>query len=160
MQIKIRIAEAEDAAAACEVIRRSISLCCADDHHNDPEIISRWLANKTPENIAAWIVTKDSIALIAHRSGQTLGFALVVKDELALCYVVPQVLHQGVGKALLREAASQAIVRGVEVLRLDSTRTALPFYLRNGFSITGPSRSWAGLEAQPMNKNIVANIAL
>jgi hypothetical protein len=47
--IEVRDAVREDAPAACEVIRRSISELCEADHRNDPEILKRWLANKTPE---------------------------------------------------------------------------------------------------------------
>lgn len=50
----IRDALAHDAQAACAVLRDSISQLCVADHHDDPEILSRWLANKTPENVAAW----------------------------------------------------------------------------------------------------------
>ena len=44
--IEVRDAVREDAPAACEVIRRSISELCEADHRNDPEILRRWLANK------------------------------------------------------------------------------------------------------------------
>jgi GNAT superfamily N-acetyltransferase len=86
-----------------------------------------------------------------------LGVALLSGQELALCYVVPRALYQGVGKVLLQLAEKEASARGVDVLRLDSTRTAFPFYSRNGFSASGPVRRWAGLEAQPMSKRLLAN---
>jgi GNAT superfamily N-acetyltransferase len=38
------------------VIRRSISELCEADHRNDPEILRRWLANKTPEIGGSWII--------------------------------------------------------------------------------------------------------
>ena len=41
------------AEAACTVIRQSITHCCALDHGHDPTILMAWLANKTPENLAA-----------------------------------------------------------------------------------------------------------
>lgn len=86
-----------------------------------------------------------------------LGVVLISGDELALCYVVPGALYQGVGKTLLQSAEKAAAVRGVDILKLDSTRTALPFYSRHGFSVDGPIRKWAGLEAQPMSKRLQAN---
>ena len=43
----IRDAKLEDAVAACEVARRSIAELCEADHGGDPEIVARWLANKT-----------------------------------------------------------------------------------------------------------------
>ena len=156
MQLEIRPARVEDAAAVSELVRRSITVCCTADHGGDAALIARWTANKTPENVRHWLAAAGSIALVAHHSGQVVGFALVAGDELALCYVSPEVLHHGVGKALLREATLQVYARGVQVLRLDSTQTALAFYLRNGFSVQGPPRHWAGLEAQPMSKALGA----
>jgi hypothetical protein len=47
--MRIRNAVPEDAAAACEVMRRSIAELCVADHRNDPAILERWLANKTPD---------------------------------------------------------------------------------------------------------------
>lgn len=155
MQTRIRNATSEDALVICDVLRQSISACCGADHHGDPEVIAGWLANKTANNVGKWITAEGAIALVAYWGGTAVGFALVVGDELALCYVTPQVLHQGVGKALLQEAVSRARAQGVSLLRLDSTRTALAFYLRHGFSVTGPSKSWAGLEAQPMARSLV-----
>jgi hypothetical protein len=56
IEMEIRDAVPEDAPAACEVIRRSISELCRADHLNDPVVPRRWLANKTPEMVASWIV--------------------------------------------------------------------------------------------------------
>jgi hypothetical protein len=50
--MEIRDAFPEDAAAGCEVMRRSISKLCGADHRDDPVILARWLANKTPEIVA------------------------------------------------------------------------------------------------------------
>jgi hypothetical protein len=51
--MEIRAAVPEDALAACEVMRRSISELCEADHRNDPVILGRWLANKAPETVAS-----------------------------------------------------------------------------------------------------------
>ena len=53
LPIEIRHAVAEDPPAACEVLRRSIAELFVADHGNDPEILGRWLANKTPEIVAS-----------------------------------------------------------------------------------------------------------
>jgi GNAT superfamily N-acetyltransferase len=154
MTFEIRAAVPDDAAAICDVLRDSIQDCCKADHHDDPAIVERCLANKTTENVEKWVTASDSVALVATRAEDMLGFALLTGHELALCYVVPRALFQGVGKALLQSVEKAALARGVEVLTLDSTKTALPFYTRNGFSSCGPVRSWAGLVAQPMTKTL------
>ena len=81
-----------------------------------------------------------------------VGFALLARATLALCYVVPEALHQGVGHALLREAEAHARQSGLAALGLESTRTAEAFYRRNGYEPAGAVQSWAGLQAQPMRK--------
>ena len=63
--IEIRIAVAADAPTACEVLRRSITELCVADHSHDPEILGRWLANKTPEIVASWIARPDNSVLVA-----------------------------------------------------------------------------------------------
>ena len=55
IKMQIREAVAGDSEQACNVMRRSITELCAADHGNDSAILARWLANKTPENVAVWI---------------------------------------------------------------------------------------------------------
>lgn len=141
------------AGAACHVVRQSIAGCCALDHRNDPAILTAWLANKTPENLAAWMAAPGAVAWGAFRlDGGMVGFALLTHTTLALCYALPEALHQGVGRSLLNEAEAGARRLGVDVLGLESTRTAQAFYLRNGYEAVGAVRTWAGLQAQPMRK--------
>jgi hypothetical protein len=44
----IRDATPADAEAACKVMRQSIAELCEADHHDDPNILAAWLANKQP----------------------------------------------------------------------------------------------------------------
>ena len=151
----IRIAAPSDAMAICEVVRRSIAECCHADHRGDPKRIAGWLENKTPENTLAWLQVAHAVAVVAVRGGSVVGFALAHGDELALLYVVPEALYQGVGKALLRTVELRSIARGIATLRLESTRTARDFYARHGFTVSGPVQVWAGMEGLPMVKLLV-----
>ncbi len=157
MLIEIRTAAISDAVAICDVVRRSISECCVADHQNDHVALSAWLYNKTPENASTWVQSADAIAVVAVRNNSIFGFALSSGDELALCYVAPEALYQGVGKALLHTIETHSLSQGVRVLRLESTRTAQEFYARNGFTISGPTQVWAGMEGLPMVKHLMAN---
>lgn len=157
MQLHLKTLTGNDAEAACAVVRRSITECCAGDHQNNTATIDAWLTNKTPDNFRVWLSSLDAIALGAYLDCSLVGVALVSGSTLALCYVVPEVLHRGVGKRLLSEAEVRAVSAGIKVLDLESTRTADSFYRRNGFLPEGPVQSWAGLEAQPMCKRLIAN---
>ena len=117
---EVRRAPATEAAQACEVVRQSITHCCALDHQHNPAVLAAWLANKTADHLAAWMAAPHAMAWGAYRGGERgsdrsaeqastmVGFALLMQDKLALCYVVPQALHQGVGRALLLAAKGRA----------------------------------------------------
>ncbi len=145
---------ADAAEAACAVTRQSITHCCVLDHANDAAILTAWLANKTPENLAAWIAAPGAAAWGAYRGETMVGFALRAQATLALCYVVPEALHRGVGRALLQNIEAHAREVGLATLDLDSTRTAEPFYRRHGYVPHGVAQTWGGLQAQPMRKRL------
>jgi GNAT superfamily N-acetyltransferase len=114
---KIRAAVAADALAACEVLRRSIAELCVVDHDNDPEILGRWLANKTPEIIASWIARSDNSVLVAVEGDTILAVGSVTDGgEITLCYISPDARFRGISRALLgalenprRRARQQAL---------------------------------------------------
>ena len=62
-----------EAAAICEVLRRSIIELCVLDHQNDPVRLAEWLANKTPENVASWIADPDNRIFVAVAEGKVLA---------------------------------------------------------------------------------------
>lgn len=153
--VRIRSAVLGDAPAVCAVVRRSITECCIEDHHNDPELLGAWLGNKTVAAAEAWIQSSQTRCLVAEQDGVGLvGFAMLRGDQLLLCYLLPEVRLQGVGRALLQALEADAVSRGVSVLRLDSTRAAETFYRRNGFKAVGPRPSSRGLSGLPMSKAI------
>lgn len=147
MGIDIRIAAPEDAPAACAVLRRSIEECCALDHQNKRHILDAWLGNKTAQNVALWFSSPSNYALVAHSDGELVGVALLTQaGKLSLCYVLPEVLHRGVGKALLADIEAQARRWDISVLRLNSTASARQFYERNGYINAGKEQSCFGVE--------------
>lgn len=164
MGIDIRTAAPDDAFAACEVLRRSIAECCALDHQHRPEILDSWLGNKTPQNVASWFASPSNYTLVAERGGQLVGVALLTQaGKLSLCYVLPEALHCGVGKALLAAAETQARTWGIGVLRLHSTATAREFYARNGYINAGKEKSCYGVECdffwKKLNMDTASEIA-
>ena len=103
---------ADAAEAACTVTRQSITHCCVLDHANDAAILTAWLANKTPENLAAWIAAPGAAAWGAYRGETMVGFALRAQATLALCYVVPDALHRGWGGPCCRTSKPMPARRG------------------------------------------------
>src|SRR5436190_10493851 len=111
--MNIRDATPDDAAVACAVLRASITELCVADHRNDPGILGRWLANKTPEIVAGWAADRDSALLVAVDGAAILGVG-AVKDcgEITLNYVAPAARFRGISAALLAALETRAAQRG------------------------------------------------
>jgi GNAT superfamily N-acetyltransferase len=142
----VRDAKPEDAEAACEVMHRSITELCAADHGGDPDILARWLNNKTPQNVLGWIARPDSSLLVAVEGGAVLAVGMITDaGEVLLNYVSPDARFRGASRALLKALETHAQERGALVCTLESTETALRFYRSNGYSEAGPPTGKFGM---------------
>ena len=111
--MEIRAATLEDAAAACQVMRRSIAELCVADHRNDEAILTRWLDNKTPEIFATWIGRPDNSLFVAAEGDDILAVGSVTNaGEITLNYVSPDARFRGVSRALLGALEARAVERG------------------------------------------------
>lgn len=150
----IREATPADAALACEVLRASITELCIADHNQNPEILGRWLSNKTPENVAKWADNLGRSLLVAVEDGAVLAVG-GVKDEgeITLNYVSPKARFRGVSAALLKALEARAVARGAVEVTLLSTETAHRFYLSRGYRDMGPALGKFGTASSyPMAK--------
>jgi GNAT superfamily N-acetyltransferase len=155
MRVVIRVAESSDAVAACQVLCRAISECCAEDHRNDAEILTAWLGNKTPENVASWFDCAANFSVVAHTDDQLVGVAIMTRQgKIVLFYVAPEMRFTGTGKALLQALEAQAAKWALRTLQVASTLTAQAFYTRNGFAEIGSTRSAFGTNAVSLSKNL------
>jgi GNAT superfamily N-acetyltransferase len=142
----IRAACPADAAAACEVVRRSIVELCVLDHQNNPEWLADWLANKTPENFAAGIADPESRMFVAVSADTILAVGLVgTNGDIALNYVSPDGRFQGISRAMLRTLEDTARELGHRKVALTSTITAHAFYLTAGYTDCEPG-DWPRME--------------
>lgn len=154
--VEIRDARPGDAQAACEVMRRSIAELCGADHYDDPAILARWLGNKTPENVLAWMAQPATSVLVAAE-GETLLAVGAVTDagDIRLNYVSPGARFRGVSTALLAAMEARAAERGSRQCRLASTETARRFYLSRGYVERGPPQGGFGTAGgYPMTKDL------
>lgn len=156
MTFSVRAAKPEEAEAACCAVRASIEVCSAEDHGGDGARLDAWLKNKTPETFRTWIQSDKLYSVVVEESSKIVGFGMSAPGEVLLCYVAPEVRFRGAGKAVLQALELWAATSGVPELRLESTRTALAFYRRNGFKRCGPVVTFAGMECHPMSKPIMA----
>jgi GNAT superfamily N-acetyltransferase len=154
--VKIRDAVKADAEAACQVLRASIAELCVADHRNDPEILARWLANKTPKIVASWIADPDASLLLAAEGETIMAVGSVRNDgEITLNYVSPTTRFRGVSSALLTALEARARERGNKSCRLLSTETAHRFYLARDYVENGaPQHKFGTSSSYPMTKKI------
>jgi N-acetylglutamate synthase-like GNAT family acetyltransferase len=132
LSIKIRSAKGEDAAEACAVIRRSITELCQLDHLGNEERLSKWLSNKTVENVRRWIL--ESQFLVAEHGERIVGVATMTDSgRITLNYVDPGVRFRGVSKALMFSMEENARTLGITSCFLETTQTALRFYIASGY---------------------------
>jgi GNAT superfamily N-acetyltransferase len=145
--VHIRDATPTDAAAACAVLRASITELCVTDHRNDPVILGAWLANKRPEIVARWSTEPGSSLLVAVEGDAILAVG-GVKDsgEITLNYVSPAARFRGVSAAMLAALEARAAERGNERCTLLSTETAHRFYLSRGYRDAGPPQGKFGTD--------------
>jgi GNAT superfamily N-acetyltransferase len=152
-EMEIRPAREDDAVAACETMRWSIKELCVADHNNDPAILARWLANKTPENLIAWIARPSNCLLVAVENDAVLSVGCVTDaGEITLNYVSPGARFRGVSRAMLNALEERARERGNARCTLRSTGTARRFYRAAGYVEDAPAPFKFGMPDYPMSK--------
>jgi GNAT superfamily N-acetyltransferase len=154
--MQIRPAKVEDAAEACEVLRRSITELCQIDHQDDPGTLGAWLSNKTIDNVRSWIADPNTYVVIATEGAAIIGVGAVTSSgEIILNYVLPAARFRGVSKAILRWLEAKALELGNARCVLKSTETARRFYLSSGYVQQGsPTGSFARITCYPMVKQL------
>lgn len=150
----IHPARPADAVEVCQVLRRSIIELCGADHHNDPTILERWLASKTPTIVATWIDDPNGFMFVAVENDVILGVAgITAAGEITLNYVLPDARFRGVSKALLARLEAKAAELGHGHCTLTSTMTARQLYRSAGYLEDGrPSTGMFTAESVRMTK--------
>jgi putative acetyltransferase len=88
---------------------------------------------------------------IAEINGAIAGWIAVRGDYIDGLYTDPEFAAQGIGSELLSLAENLMEIRGIDVVRLDSSVNAVNFYLRRGYELTGDP---PGNNAIPMSKRL------
>lgn len=152
---EIRAAQMREAAAICEVLRRSIVELCAPDHRNDPARLAEWLSNKTPENVANWIADPATCMFVAAADAKVLAVGSVLgHGEIALNYVSPDGRFRGISRAMLQTLEQTARELGHRRVTLTSTFTAHDFYLAAGYADDGTLTSYETGNWPHMHKDL------
>ncbi len=154
--LEIRDALREDAEAACEVLRQSITELCHLDHKKDPSILAQWLRKKTPDIVESWIAEEGNSVLVAIDEGAVVAVGAVTDaGDITSNYVSPQARFRGVSRAMMSALELRAVTRGNKQCTLTSTATARSFYHALGYTETGPPDCKYGMDSGfPMVKQL------
>lgn len=158
--LDIRLATPADAAAACLVVRRSISELCVADHANDTAALGAWLANKTVDMFERLITDARRFSVVVVRDSVVCGFgAMTTAGEIELLYVSPEVRFAGASTSILKALEANAQARGLATITLNSSQTARRFYASRGYVAAGEPVVGIGVTlAWPMAKRLGAGV--
>lgn len=155
MTYTIRLAKDTDAPAIANLIIESVRTLCRQDHQDNPEILAKWLGNKTPETMTSWIRDPESTMLVAVEDGDLLSVGSVMKTgEIALNYVLPPARFRGISRAMIGALEEAARRQGCAECFLKSTGTARSFYLARGYREGAPVTGFFGTLVYPMRKTL------
>jgi GNAT superfamily N-acetyltransferase len=152
--MQIREARAEDAAEACQVVRRSIAELCLADHRCDASTLAPWLADRTPETMRRWFGARH--AYVAGEGAAVVGVGIIKSSgEIILNHVSPDARFRGISKAIVARLEGRARELGVDTVTLQSSATALRFYMSAGYTSLGPPTKGYGVTfCHPMSKQL------
>jgi len=153
----IHCARNEDAIPAADVVRRSITELCGEEYRGDAQVLARWLANKTSEDLRRWIGSADrSVCVAVGTDGRLVAVGMVAwRGEILLNFVAPEARFLGVSKALMAHMEDHLRAHGVEMVTLHGTHVARRFYFSLGYEEVGRMASRFGtLEMIEMTKRL------
>ncbi len=131
---EIRPASSMDIPQISEVLIRSITELCREDHQGDADLLAEWTGNKSDEDIRRWLDGPHHLRVSLGEDGRIAAVGMFSdQGEILLLYVHPAQRAQGHSDALL-DAMERAMRRnGLRHATLESTRVAHDFYRRRGW---------------------------
>ncbi|MCF0052452.1 GNAT family N-acetyltransferase [Dyadobacter sp. LJ53] len=132
-KIHLRAAELADKSALQMLYKRTIDNTCVHDY--DQQQRDAW--KRGTENESRWNqAICEQFFIIAEIDGEIVGFGSLKNGYyIDFMYADPGHLQQGVGLAIYKLLEGEAKDRGILVLTSDVSKTATPFFEKQGFSI-------------------------
>ena len=125
----IRPAKETDLVPLSELIARSINAVNAVD--DSPEDIAFVCSKLDAENLRRHLQSREVFVL--ELNNQLVGIVALQVDRLHTLFVEPSFAQRGNGRTLVNHIEALARSKGVNVLKVSSSRTAVPFYEKLGF---------------------------
>jgi GNAT superfamily N-acetyltransferase len=153
MQVTLRKATADDAAAAWEIRNAAIRHACKGFYADD--LLSLWTVGEMTDEFVEFVLQQLHVATV---NGVVVGTGTINLGDgrLDAIFVRPDMMGRGIGKRIIAFLVDLGRSAGLTELKLDSTLNAAPFYRRCGFvgDAIGVYRSPRGisLDCIPMSK--------
>lgn len=155
MDLTIRKATADDAAAAWAIRNAAIRHACRGFYADD--LLEKWTAGEMTDQFVEFVVQQFYVATVNGVVAGT-GFVNLLDGRLDALFVRPDMMGKGIGKRIVAFCEEMGRSAGLTELKLDSTLNAAAFYRRRGFvgDVVGVYRSPRGisLDCIPMSKRI------
>lgn len=134
---RIRPSTPDDAEGILLAYHSAVHVTAAKDY--EPAVLAAWSSPVDAQRIAKrrtkMETDKSIVSFVAvDDGGQVLGLGeLVPPETLGAIYVAATAGRRGVASALYTTLEAKARELGMKVLRMDSSLTAVPFYVKQGF---------------------------
>lgn len=136
--VDFRPAKLDDAAAISELIHASIVQLCQLDHQNQPLELADQLSEFSVDELSEFLSDANT-GWLAVQGEKLLGFAsLSPAGEIQHFYIAPEMIHCGLGSALLAALELSAREQGLGHIMLATTQSARGFFRARGFIPTRP----------------------
>ena len=155
MNLTIRKATADDAAAAWEIRSAAIRHACKGFYAD--ELLALWTVGEMTVPFVEFVAQKFHVATV---NGSVVGTGVIDlgTGQMDAIFVRPDMMGQGIGKRVIAFLEELGRSAGLAELKLDATLNAAPFYRCCGFvgDAVGVYRSPRGisLDCIPMTKRI------
>lgn len=148
--IKIRNFEFQDAKAVSAVIRQTIRISNGKDYSFD--ILEPLVEYFSPEKIIQ--LSKERRCLVAEKDERIVGTIAIEASQLCAFFVHPDFQAKGIGKGLLMAIEQLALTDGIRKIKVDSSITGVPFYVKFGYRETGVEKEEMAGRQIEMEKNL------
>ena len=130
--IDVREIISADIDAVVNLIYQSITISNAPDYH--PDVIEKQSSIFT----RPWVERrmKERYMLVATIDDTVVGTGTLDESEIRSVYVLPAAERQGVGRTIMKNLENKAIQKGYSTVHLGSSKTAVEFYEKLGYTLT------------------------
>ncbi|KAA6438912.1 GNAT family N-acetyltransferase [Dyadobacter flavalbus] len=139
-EITLRQAKRIDLECLQTIYKETIDHTCINDY--DPDQRDAW--KQGTENLERWTTAiYTQYFIIAEVNGEPAGFgSLMDSHYIDFMYTGKNYLRQGIARTIYNRLEEKATEMGTKVLTADVSKTARPFFERQGFVLLAENRNF------------------